>query len=66
MPEESPENRIRAILCGAGDEPMPSVRLEPLRKHHAYRAGSLAFPFAGRPNSSGHTGTRGRHCRWPG
>ena len=42
------EGRIRAILGVAGDEPMPRVRLEALRKCHDHLAANLSFPFEGR------------------
>jgi hypothetical protein len=45
---DDPQGRIRAILGVGGDEPVPRVRLEALRKYHAYLAANLAFPFEGR------------------
>ncbi len=45
---DSPAGRIRAALGVPGDEPMPRVRLEPLRKYHAHLAAHLTFPFEGR------------------
>ena len=46
-----PEDRIRAILGVADDEPMPRVGLHSLRKYHAHLAARLVFPFAGKLNS---------------
>jgi hypothetical protein len=48
---DNPEERVRAILGVADDEPMPHVRLEPLRKFHDYLAVSFSFPFEGRLSS---------------
>lgn len=46
--EDDPEDRIRAALGVAGDEPVPAVRLEALRKYHGHLTASLTFPFEGR------------------
>lgn len=45
---DDPEGHIRAVLGAAGNEPVPRVRLEALRKHHAHLAANLSFPFEGR------------------
>ncbi len=46
--QDDPEDRIRAALGVAGDEPTPAVRLEALRKYHGHLTANLAFPFGGR------------------
>lgn len=46
--QDDPEDRIRAALCVARDEPVPAVRLEALRKYYDHLAANLAFPFEGR------------------
>lgn len=45
---DDPEVRIRAALGVAGDELMPGVRLEALRKYHDHLTANLTFPFEGR------------------
>lgn len=45
--ESDPEDRIRAILGVADDEPVPRVGLHSLRKYHAHLAARLALPFEG-------------------
>jgi hypothetical protein len=45
---DDPEDRIRAVQKVAGDEPVPRLGLEALRKYHAYLAANPSFPFEGR------------------
>jgi hypothetical protein len=49
--KDDPEDRVRAVLDMTDDEPMPLVRLEPLRKFHDHLAANLSFPFEGRLSS---------------
>lgn len=46
--QDDPEDRIRVVLGVAGDEPIPAVRLEALRKYYDHLTANLVFPFEGR------------------